>query len=156
MLFIKKLFEIISSSLGSQDALCGGGRYNGLIEQLGGKPTPAVGFAAGMERLIIAIGNFKKSVSNPDIYLITIGEEAYVRACKISHDLRDQCNKTVIVETLRRSLKSQMREANRSGVKSVIIIGEEELINNTAIIKDMGSSKQLEMPISDVVNYYNS
>ena len=84
-------FEISSSILGAQDALCGGGRYNGLIEQLGGKPTPAVGFAAGVERLILALDKQNNSSIPPDIYLVHLGEEATVIASKIANDLRSKC-----------------------------------------------------------------
>ena len=148
-------FEITSSVLGAQNALCGGGRYNGLIEQLGGKSTPAVGFAAGMERLILALGQVDNLESNPDIYIITIGEDANIQACRLAHDLRTKCNKTVILETLRRSMKSQMRDANRCGAKMVIIIGDEELQKNIVVIKDMDTSDQFEVSISDIVNYFS-
>ena len=148
-------FEITSSALGSQDALCGGGRYNGLIEQLGGKPTPAVGFAAGVERLILALGKMEHKESSPDIYFITIGEDANMQACQMAHDLRIKCGKTVILETLRRSMKSQMRDANRCGTKMVIILGEEELQKKIVIVKNMATSDQLEIPILDIVHYFS-
>ena len=147
-------FEIISSSLGAQDALCGGGRYNGLIEKLGGKPTPAVGFAAGVERLILSLGKMENIESFPDIYFITMGVDANVQACRMAHALRKDCGKTVILETLRRSMKAQMRDANRYGAKTVIILGDEELQKNIAVIKDMSTSDQLEVPILDIVNYF--
>ena len=149
-------FEISSSSLGSQDALCGGGRYNDLIQQIGGKSTPAVGFAAGVERLILAIGGMKTLESSIDIYLITIGNEANAMASNIANELREKNDNIVILETLRRSMKSQMREANRCGAKHAIIIGEEELANGMVIIKDMKTSKQVELPSSDIIKFFNS
>jgi len=149
-------FEITSSALGAQDALCGGGRYNGLIEKLGGKLTPAVGFAAGMERLILALGKMENIESKPDIYFITMGEDANIRACQIANNLRKNCGKTVILETLRRSMKAQMRDANRSGAKKVLILGDEELHKNIIIIKDMTTSEQLEIPILDIVNFISN
>ena len=117
-------FEITSSVLGAQDALCGGGRYNGLIEQLGGKPTPAVGFAAGVERLIIAIEKMEEIDSNPDIYIVTIGEEASIKAFSLANKIRKDCKKVVILETLARSMKAQMREANRQVEHEYIEISE--------------------------------
>ena len=147
-------FEITSSALGAQDALCGGGRYNALIEQLGGKPTPAVGFAAGVERLIITIDKQKKPVSQPDIYMIPLGEEAAVTASKLANDLRNNCGKTVLLETLRRSLKAQMREAGRSGAMETIIIGEDELAQNKMIVKNMASGNQQEIPISEIIQFF--
>ena len=149
-------FEISSSALGAQDALCGGGRYNDLIEQLGGTPTPAVGFAAGMERLMLVLEKMEHLESSPDVYFITMGENAVVQACRIAQDLRKECGITVILETLRRSMKSQMRDANRYGTKMVIILGEEELQKNIAVVKDMATSNQLEVPISNIVNYFNN
>ena len=149
-------FEITSSALGAQEALCGGGRYDSLIEQLGGNPTPAVGFAAGVERLIIAIDRQENSVNPPDIYLISLGEEATVTASKLANDLRNSCGKTVLLETLRRSLKAQMREASRCGAMETIIIGEDELAQNKIIVKNMASGSQQEIPIADITRFFKN
>ena len=148
-------FEISSSVLGAQDALCGGGRYNGLIEQLGGKPTPAVGFAAGVERLILALDKQNNSSIPPDIYLVHLGEEATVIASKIANDLRLNCGKIVVMETLRRSLKAQMREAGRCSAHTTIILGEKELAENKIIVKDMSTGNQNEIPISEINQFFN-
>ena len=148
-------FEISSSSLGAQDALCGGGRYNGLIEQLGGKPTPAVGFAAGVERLILALDKQNNTGIPPDIYLIHLGDEATVTASKIANDLRLNCGKIVVMETMRRSLKAQMREAGRCGANITIILGEKELAENNIIVKDMSTGNQNEVPISEINQFFN-
>ena len=148
-------FEISSSSLGAQDALCGGGRYNGLIEQLGGKPTPAVGFAAGVERLILALDKQNNTGIPPDIYLIHLGDEAMVTASKIANDLRINCGKIVVMETMRRSLKAQMREAGRCGANTTIILGEKELAENNIIVKDMSTGNQNEVPISEINQFFN-
>ena len=148
-------FEISSSSLGAQDALCGGGRYNRLIEQLGGKPTPAVGFAAGIERLILALDKQNNTGIPPDIYLIHLGDEATVTASKIANDLRLNCGKIVVMETMRRSLKAQMREAGRCGANTTIILGEKELAENNIIVKDMSTGNQNEVPISEINQFFN-
>ena len=148
-------FEISSSVLGAQDALCGGGRYNGLIEQLGGKPTPAVGFAAGVERLILAIDKQNNSSIPPDIYFVHLGEETTVIASKIANDLRLNCGKIVVMETLRRSLKAQMREAGRCSAHTTIILGEKELAENNIIVKDMSTGNQNEVPISEINQFFN-
>ena len=148
-------FEITSKTLGAQDALCGGGRYNKLIEKLGGKSTPAVGFAAGVERLILAIDKIEEIESQPDIYFITINEESSAIAFKLASAIREKCNKKVILETLGRSLKAQMREANRLGVKQVVIIGEEELEKNIGSVKNMITGDQVQIPFTDMVNYFN-
>ena len=154
--YTQTTFEIISSSLGAQDALCGGGRYNDLVEQIGGKSTPAVGFASGVERLILAMGKMEKLDSSIDIYFITIGNKANIFASNIANELRQENNKKVLLETLRRSMKSQMREANRSGARHVIIIGEDELSNEMVIIKDMKTSKQLQVSNSDIIKFFKS
>ena len=149
-------FEITSKSLGAQDALCGGGRYNSLIEQLGGKPTPAVGFAAGLERLILALEKNQFSEKSPDIYFIHLGQEATIIASRIANDIRVKHEKVVIFEVLRRSLKAQMREAGRSQAKTVLILGDDELKKNKIIIKNMQSGEQKEIEISKLDQYFNN
>ena len=149
-------FEITSSALGAQDALCGGGRYNSLIEKLGGKPTPAVGFAAGMERLILALGKMESMESKTDIYFIALDEEAIVKASKLVFKIRKECGKIVILETLRRSMKAQMRDANRCGAKTVIILGEEEIKKDVIQIKNMSSGTQEEISINKTTQYINN
>ena len=131
-------------------------KINELVKQLGGELIPAVGFAAGVERLILAMGKVELLESSTDVYFITIGNEANIFASRIANELRDRCKKTVILETLRRSIKSQMREANRCGAKHVIIVGEEEILKKNVIIKDMETSDQSEIPSSDVLNFFNS
>ncbi len=151
--YCKTVFEIQSDLLGAQDALCGGGRYDYLIEELGGKSSPAIGFAAGLERLILALENQDDLIKiTPDIYLISLGEDAI----KFSFDIAEQLRKNnliVIMETLRRSLKSQMKEANKLQAKHVIIIGEEEIKNQKVIIKSMDNGNQKEIAL-DKINHF--
>jgi len=120
---------------------------------LGGKPTPAVGFAAGVERLILALGEMESIVSTPDIYFITLGKDANVQASRITHDLRKECGKIVIMETLRRSIKAQMRDANRQGAKMVFILGDDELKKNIVMIKNMFTGSQEEISIQNIIQY---
>ena len=151
------IFEIISNSIGAQSALCGGGRYDKLIEQLGGKPTPAVGFAAGLERLMLILKTQSdKLVHSIDIYIISSDDESISQSMAIADTLRNKLGIKVINETLRRSVRSQMREANRCGAKHVIIVGEEEILKKNVIIKDIQTSDQSEIPSSDVLNFFNS
>ena len=148
--YCKTVFEIQSNLLGAQDALCGGGRYDYLIEELGGKSTPAIGFAAGLERLILVLENQDDIIKNrSDIYLISLGEDAIKFSFEIAEKLRKN-NLKVIMETLRRSLKSQMKEANKLQVKHVIIIGEEEIKNQKVIIKNMDSGNQKEISLDQI------
>ena len=150
------VFEIISDKDKRQNAMVGGGRYNGLIEQLGGKSTPAVGFAAGVERLILAIDEQESFVKPPDIYIVHLGDKAAITASKLANDLRNNCGKTVVLETLRRSLKGQMREAGRCEAETTIIIGDEEISKNKIIVKDMSTGKQQDIAISDATHFFSN
>ena len=153
--YTRTVFEIHSNVLGAQSALCGGGRYDYLIEELGGDPTPAVGFAAGIERLILALNiDRDKIIKKPDIYMITAGEEALEYSIRISNVLRLEKGKTVVNDMHRRSLKAQMKEANKFKVKYVIIIGSEEIENQEVLIKNMDSGKQQHIKIDKVDTFF--
>ena len=147
-------FEIKSSLLGSQDALCGGGRYDGLVEQLGGPSTPAVGFAAGIERIIMALGD-EANEESLDVFIVTLGSSAIKLGMKLANELRNKCNLSVFTETLQRSMRSQMREANRLNSKYCIIIGENELNNLTFPIKNMSDGTQSEIHIDNIAKYFS-
>ena len=146
-------FEITSEALGSQDALCGGGRYDGLVEQLGGPSTPAVGFAAGMERIIMALDQ-EASIPSIDIFIILMGEPAIQFGMKIANTLRIEGDLSVVTETLQRSLRAQMREANRLGAKHCIIIGQDEIDNSAFTIKNMAEGTQTNISKDDIINYF--
>ena len=136
--YCRTVFEIHSTELGGQSALCGGGRYDYLVEELGGKSTPAIGFAAGLERLILSINiNQKKIIKQPDIYIVSIGENAINYSIKIADLLRTGNQLIVMNDTLRRSPKSQMKEANKYNAKHVIMIGDDEIKKDQVIIKNM-------------------
>ncbi|MFL2983708.1 MAG: histidine--tRNA ligase [Candidatus Neomarinimicrobiota bacterium] len=154
--YTKTVFEFNSITLGAQDALLGGGRYDGLVKMLGGKPTPGIGFAAGMERFLIAMNESRKELkeSNPDIYLICLNEEGLSTTLKISNELRKNGFK-VITDTLRRSMKSQLREANKLGSKFALILGEEEINNETLTFKDLNKSIQKTISQSKVINFFD-
>ena len=149
------VFEFNSVSLGAQDALLGGGRYNRLVETLGGKPTPGIGFAAGMERFLIAMeqSNFNIKKSNPDVYFICADKKAISRSIEISSRLRG-LNFKVVSDTLRRSIKSQLREANKLNVKYALIIGEDEIRNSTIILKNLIRGTQKTIPQSELKNFF--
>ena len=143
-------FEIRTSSIGSQDALCGGGRYNTLVEQLGGKSIPAIGFAAGMERLVMAISGDENIDDIVDIFILSMGDLAIMNALKICDKLRSKLGINVRMDLSRSSFKSQMRQANKMNAKFVIIIGEDEVNKNIGIIKDMSSGEQSEVPLDTI------
>ena len=154
--YTRTTFEITSKNLGAQDALCGGGRYDKLVNQLGGKNTPAVGFAAGVERLLLLINDdtFDQS-DNVKIFISILGEQNIPDAMKIAGDLRKNTNLNINIESNRRSLKSQMREANRQKCSYVIIIGENELQNKIVLIKNMKNGEQENIAIKDLNTYFD-
>ena len=153
--YSRTVFEIQTDSLGSQNALCGGGRYDYLVEELGGPETPAIGFAAGLERLIIAANlDNQKVTARPDIYIIAINDEATIISLQIANQLRIKKNFIVINDTLQRSLKAQMKDANRLKVKYSIIIGDEELSKKQVSIKNMDTGNQETLSIDQVVEYF--
>ena len=141
-------FEFISDALGAQNSLLGGGRYDLLVEQLGGKPTPAIGFAAGLERLMMVLEDNKyefPSEGKIKIYIATIGEESKVFALKLLNILRTSEIKSE-TDYLNRSLKSQMKEANKLNAEYVLVIGEEEMKTKSAKLKKMSDSSEINVP----------
>jgi histidyl-tRNA synthetase len=139
-------FEFVSDALGSQDAIGGGGRYDGLVEQLGGKPAPGVGFGSGMERILIVAeksGFDFGAGKNPKVYFISLNEKAK----EISFRLMDSLRKSNIAcetDYLGRSFKAQMREANKLKAEHVYIIGDDEVTLNKGKLKNMADSTQVE------------
>ncbi len=153
--YSRTVFEIQTNSLGSQNALCGGGRYDYLVEELGGNHTPAIGFAAGLERLILAMDNTNHQfICNPDIYIISMGDKALKKSFKIANDLRITKDLIVINDTLKRSLKAQIKDANRLKARYSIIIGEEEINKNIVSIKNMETGNQEELSIDKIIDYF--
>ena len=154
--YTRTVFEFTSNSLGAQDALLGGGRYDNLVQDLGGKVVPGIGFAAGIERLLLILEaekyNFKKHT--PDIYFICIEQNAIQVMLSLSKKLREK-NYIVVFDLLRRSLKAQMREANKFKVRYVIIIGEEELAHKKVTIKDLQKKAQYSYNQSDLFDFFN-
>jgi histidyl-tRNA synthetase len=149
--YTKTTFEIVSSSVGSQSALCGGGRYDLLVEELGGKPTPGVGFAAGMERILLACEN-EKSLNlindSVDAYLIRIDPEIEMEVAKIASDLRRE-NLSCDYDYLNRSVKAQMREANKFNAKFVVFVGGDEYKRGELNVKNLSDGNQQLIKITD-------
>ena len=152
--YSRTTFEIISSSLGAQDSICGGGRYDGLVEIIGGKPTPGIGFAAGMERILMII-NDANTKENIKIFIVGLGDSVRPVVAKLTNDLRHN-NLSSECDMLRRSMRAQMREANKLGAKYAIIIGENELQQNQVQLKDLVSGKQKTIDMSSIVSHMTS
>ena len=153
--YTRTTFEITSSALGAQDALCGGGRYDGLVKTLGGKATPGIGFAAGMERILLAMGNFDSNINNTQLYIVGLGDTVRPVVVKLAEDLR-QNNIRTNFDSLRRSLKAQMREANKAGARYAILIGDQELESGDAELKDLSTGDQEKIALDKLVDHINS
>ena len=155
--YTKTVFEITSNELGSQDALLGGGRYDSLVETLGGKPTPGIGFAAGIERILLLINeeNFKEHKPVPDIYLICLEKKGIPVSLNIAKMLRIK-GLNIVSDPLRRSMKAQMRDANKLRARYVLILGESELKDNTIIFKNLESGKQESIKQEKIVKYFDN
>ena len=154
--YTQTTFEIISNDIGAQDALLGGGRYNGLIRSLGGKDTPAVGFAAGMERILLATNNNENSGRKiQTIYIVCVEEDVLNSVQKIARELR-ALNFMVLTETLRRSMKAQMREANKCKADLAIIIGEQEKNDKTVQVKNLNDGSQQTIEQKNIFEHFKS
>jgi len=147
--YTKTVFEVWVQGIGAQNAMCGGGRYDGLIEQLGGPPTPGIGFGSGIERIIISMkeqGLTVPSLAKPQAFVAYQGEKARMVALRTIFALREGGVATTFAPG-DRSLKAQLREANRLGVSLVIIFGEDEVARQVGAVKDMTSGAQQELPL---------
>jgi len=150
--YTRTVFEIQPEAEGAQSTLGGGGRYDDLIEELGGKPTPAVGFAAGIERIIL---NLKRQgipippLPQPQVFIAYVGDEAKAEATKLAATLRK--NGIGVMEALgSKSLKAQLRQANTFGVRHTVIIGDQEVKSGTVILRDMTTAQQKTIPFSQL------
>jgi len=151
--YTRTTFEITSSLLGSQDAVCGGGRYDHLAEDLDGNPTPAVGVASGMERLLMILNELQAIPAKKSklIYTAIIGDNARQPAFHLVSQLRSRGHQ-VEMDFLRRSLKAQMRDAGKKQAAWVIIIGENEIQNGKILIKNMETGNQQELPLPESID----
>ena len=149
--YTKLTFEIDSESVGAQTALCGGGRYDLLIETLGGKQTPATGFAAGIERILLACENEKSfNISDPviDVYLVRIDNELESVVSELAGKLRNE-NLSVDFDYLQRSVKAQMREANKMNAKYVLFVGGDEYKQGMIKLKNMSVGTEEIIALSE-------
>ncbi len=152
----RTVFEVISDNLGAQDALCGGGRYDNLVAELGGSSIPAMGFAAGMERLILAMNLTNDQNIDTDIYIVNITEKLIDDSMKLADDIRKDLGVAVYLDSLRRSLKSQLRHANKMNAKFVIILDAETIKEKKVTIKNMENNKQESIAINNIISYFES
>ncbi|MDA2915765.1 histidine--tRNA ligase [Nitrospinae bacterium AH_259_B05_G02_I21] len=150
--YTRTTFEVVSARLGAQDAVCGGGRYDGLVEALGGPPTPAIGFAIGIERLVSLLDRSRLPLDEgtPQLFIATVGEGVDEVAFEIMHALRSASIR-VEREYESRSLKAQMKVADRSKAQYTLILGGDELARGAALLRNMAASSQEEIALDSLV-----
>ncbi len=150
--YTRTVFEIQPEEEGAQSTIGGGGRYDDLIEELGGKPTPAIGFATGLERIILNLkrqGVAVPPLPKPQVFIAYVGDATKDEAVKLAATLR-RSGVSVIEAVGNKSLKAQLRQANSLGVKQAVIIGEQELQTGTVILRDMASAQQQAVPLTQL------
>ncbi|MFZ5815129.1 MAG: histidine--tRNA ligase [Bacillota bacterium] len=155
--YTKTVFEILHPKLGAQATLWGGGRYDGLIETVGGKPTPGVGFGMGMERVLMVLeeeGLLQAFQDRPrlDVFVATMGEAARPVGLKLLYELR-AAGLSADLDYLGRSLKAQMKYAGKQNARFVLILGESEVAAGAAGVKNMETGTQESVPISEIITY---
>lgn len=156
--YTKTVFEFVSDAIGSQGTVCGGGRYDGLLEELGGQHTPSLGFGMGLERLQLVMEaqgcNFPEP-SRPDLFIVAMGEKATLKAVEIAKDMRDE-GFSVVYDLNGRSLRAQMKYADKLGAKFNVVIGDNEVENKVVSLKDMSTGESSEINLDTFVNGFYS
>lgn len=149
--YTRTVFEFVTTDIGAQGTVCGGGRYDGLIEQLGGPKTPALGFAMGLERLIITMKNqgcdFMEE-KTCDLYIASMGEAAAAKAMALTMQLRDE-GFFVEYDLVERGIKPQMKYADKIGAKFVMVLGDNEIETGDARLKNMADGSQTDIKLDD-------
>lgn len=155
--YTKTVFEVWAEGIGAQSAVCGGGRYDGLIEMIGGPSTPGIGFASGIDRLILTMkhqGITPPELPKPKVCVAYLNADAKPAAVQLVQSLRAQkIGATALWEN--RSLKAQMKHANRIGVDYTLILGEDELASGTVTLRNMADSSQSTVPQEDIIDVIN-
>jgi histidyl-tRNA synthetase len=151
--YVKTSFEITHSGLGAQSTILGGGRYDGLVEELGGPATPGIGFGCGIERVLLAcetLGVQFPTDQRRPVFVVTLGEGARLPGIRLLNELR-QAGVAAGIDYQGRSMKAQMRAANRANAATVLILGENEVAEGVVGVKDMESGEQQTVPLAEVV-----
>ena len=151
--YTKTAFEIKYAPLGAQSAVAGGGRYDGLVEEIGGSETPAVGFAVGMERVLLALekqGLLPERKASAEVFVIALGEEAKLPAFRLLEELR-RAGLVAAMDYAGRSMKAQMKQANKSAARFAVILGEDEIKESVVMLKDMEKGEQQKIAIDDLI-----
>lgn len=156
--YTKTVFEFVSNSIGAQGTVCGGGRYDGLIEELGGQHTASLGFAMGLERLMLlmeAQGCEFPQAEKPDLFIVALGEKATLKAVEIAKDMREE-GFSALLDLNQRSVRAQMKYADKLGAKFNVVIGDNEVENKIAKLKNMQTGEETEINLDTFVSgFYN-
>ncbi len=152
--YTKTVFEFVSQNIGAQGTVCGGGRYDGLIEACGGPSTPGIGFAIGIERLLLVMESQGIDIPEPhsmDIFIASIGKKAGFRAQKLVYDLRKE-GLSAESDLMERSVKAQMKYADKIGAKYTIVLGDDEIESNKVFLKNMQTGEQKEISLDTLID----
>lgn len=152
--YTKTAFEIKYPPLGAQSAVVGGGRYDGLVEEIGGNATPAVGFAIGLERVLLALEKqdlMQENVEAVDVFIVALGEAASQEAFKLLNDLRD-AGFSALMDFSGRSMKAQLKQADKNNAAHVLIIGDDEIKEDVVVLRDMKASEQKKVSRKEIIN----
>ena len=156
--YTKTVFEFVSNSIGAQGTVCGGGRYDGLVEELGGQKTAALGFGMGLERLMLLMEAQNAPFPEPnvaDLFIVALGEKATLKAIEIAKDMRAE-GFGCLIDLNQRSIRAQMKYADKLGAKFNIVIGDNEVDTGIAKLKNMSSGEETEIALDTFVNgFYN-
>lgn len=156
--YTKTVFEFVSDSIGAQGTVCGGGRYDGLIEEFGGQRTPSLGFGMGLERLQLVMeaqGCPFPEAESPDLFIVALGDKATLKAVEIAKDMRDE-GFSVLYDLNARSLRAQMKYADKMGAKFNVVIGDNEVDEKIAELKNMATGEKTEVSLETFVNAFYS
>jgi len=151
--YTKTAFEFVHDALGTQDSIGGGGRYDRLVEQCGGRPTPGVGVGIGIERILLvreALGVTDQEAVRSGIFVVTVGEEAWLPGYKLLHGLR-QAGLAAEIDYRHRSIRAQLRFADAEGYATAVILGGDEIERGVVTVRDMTSGEQVEVARSDLL-----
>lgn len=156
--YTKTVFEFVSNSIGAQGTVCGGGRYDGLVEEVGGPKTPSLGFGMGLERLQLLMENQNTPFpepESPDLFIVALGEKATIKTVELAKDMRNE-GFSVLYDLNQRSLRAQMKYADKTGAKFNLVLGETETETEEAKLKNMKTGEEHDISLTTFINgFYN-
>jgi histidyl-tRNA synthetase len=150
--YTRTAFEVVSYDLGSQNAVTGGGRYDNLFQEIGGLDVPGIGFAIGMERLISLLPKDREYIQYPHLFIAAPGKETHREVCRLANQLHLEGIRTEF-DYEEKSLKSQMRRADKLKARYVLILGEEELKKGRVVLRNMKDQSQEELPMDNLIDH---